>query len=587
MKRHARFFTWRHFFCAVLLVQAMTLGWAQQVITPKKNFAVATAHPLATHAGFEVLRQGGSAVDAAIAAQMVLTLVEPQASGIGGGAFLLHWDGQIVDAWDGRETAPAEVDEHLFIQADGQPMAFMQAVVGGRSVGVPGLVKMLEQAHRQHGQLPWARLFESAITLSEEGFLITPRLHRRLQESADLLKQDAQARALYFDAKGQPYPVGHRLRNPALARILSQIARRGSDAFYLGPVAADMVRRVRNHALNPGRMSLQDLSAYQPRLRSALCTDWQQVWKVCGFPPPSSGHLTIMQMLGILTHLEAADLDMRDGFPTPDWLHRYTEVARLAFADRAQFIADPDFVAPPAGNWLSLLDPAYLRQRASAVGPRSMGKAVAGQPGGRQSAYAPQAHQPEYGTSHLSVVDSKGRAVAMTTTIEAVWGSHIMSDGGTGLPGGFMLNNELTDFSFMPIDVQGRPIANRVQPGKRPRSSMSPTLVFTKQDGQLQLITGSPGGQAIIHYTAKSLIGTLQWGLSPQQAVELPNFGSFNGPTVLERGRFPAQTQEGLKSLGHSVEEAPLESGIQTLYRKSDGWLGGADPRREGSVLGD
>jgi gamma-glutamyltranspeptidase/glutathione hydrolase len=550
-----------------------------------RRFAVAAANPLATQAGFEMLQAGGTAVDAAVAVQMVLALVEPQSSGLGGGAFLLHWDGHRVQAWDGRETAPAAADERLFIGADGRAMPFRQAVVGGRSVGVPGAVRMLEQVHRQHGRLPWARLFEPAIRLAEQGFAVSPRLHELLVGETALLA-DPQARAYFFDAAGQPLPVGHVLRNPALAAVLRRIAAEGSTALLGGSVAADIARRVQQHPRNPGRLSTADLAAYQPRLREPICTDWLARYRVCGMPPPSSGHLAVMQILGLLAQRPPTTDPLQAGVPGPDWLHTYTEAARLAFADRALYVADPDFVSPPSGGWTALLDPAYLRRRAALIGERSMDRASPGVPGEVHSAYAPQAEQPEHGTSHISIVDSEGHALAMTTTIEAVWGSRIMVDGGTGLAGGFLLNNELTDFSLAPTDAQGRPVANRVQPGKRPRSSMSPTLVFDRRDGRLLMTLGSPGGPAIIHFVAKTLIGTLDWGLNAQQAIDLPNFGSFNGPTVLEAGRFAPATIAALQARGHTVVQTDLTSGLQALQRTDSGWFGGADPRREGVVMG-
>ena len=549
------------------------------------RLAVAAANPLATAAGFEVLKAGGSAVDAAVAVQMVLTLVEPQSSGIGGGAFLMHWDGRAVQAWDGRETAPAAADERLFLDADGQPMKFLQAVVGGRSVAVPGAVRMLEAAHRQHGRLPWARLLQPAIDMAENGFAVSPRLHSQLL-SDPALRGDALARAYFYQADGQPLAIGHRLRNPALAAVLRRIATEGSAGLHQGPVAADIVRRVRGHVGNPGRLSEADLAGYSALQREPICSDWLLIYRVCGMPPPSSGHLTLMQILGLLERLPASAAPLRDGVPSADWLHQYAEAARLAFADRALYIADPAFVSPPAKAWTSLLDDAYLRQRAALVGQRSMGVAKPGTPGSERSAWAPQPEQPEYGTSHISIVDGEGRALAMTTTIEAVFGARLMSDGGSGLAGGFMLNNELTDFSLAPADASGRLIANRLQPGKRPRSSMSPTLVFDRRDGRLLMSLGSPGGPAIIHFTAKTLIGTLHWGLDAQRAIDLPNFGSFNGPTLLETGRFPAVTVEALKARGHAVVQTDLTSGLQALQRTATGWFGGADPRREGVVMG-
>ena len=562
-------------------------GWSAQ------RFMVAAANPLATEAGYRILKAGGTAVDAAVAVQMVLTLVEPQSSGIGGGAFLLHWDGRQLQALDGRETAPAEVDERLFLGPEGRPLPFAQAVVGGRSVGVPGTVRMLEEAHRRHGRLPWAGLFEPAVALAEQGFAVSPRMHALLKAET-ALRQYPPAAAYFYRADGEPHPVGHVLRNPALAAVLRQIAARGSAALHQGPVAEDLVRRVREHPTNPGRMSLADLAAYTVQVREPLCTPWR-TWRVCGFPPPSSGHLAVMQILGIVDHLGAAVPGaLSGGRPGADFLHRYTEAARLAYADRALYVADPAFVPAPGGRWEQMLDPAYLRERAAQVGERSMGVATAGVPPAWQRAasaprplFAAQPAQPEGGTSHISIVDADGRALAMTTTIEAVWGARILADGGTGLPGGYLLNNELTDFSFAPADAQGRPIANRVQPGKRPRSSMSPTLVFDAASGALRMSAGSPGGAAIIHFTAKTLLGTLAFGLGAQRAIDLPNFGSLNGPTLLERGRFDAATVDALKARGHAVQEVEMTSGLQAIERTPSGWFGGADPRREGIAMGD
>jgi gamma-glutamyltranspeptidase/glutathione hydrolase len=554
-----------------------------------RRFAVAAANPLAAEAGHQMLEAGGSAIDAAVAVQMVLTLVEPQSSGIGGGALILHWDGQRVEAFDGRETAPAEADERLFLQPDGKPMPFTQAVVGGRAVGVPGALRALELAHQRHGALPWARLFEPAIALAEQGFSVSQRLHQLLREESALKRQPAAA-GFYYDGAGQPWPVGHRLANPALAAVLRAVARGGSAAFYRGPIAQDLVRRVRNHPDNPGRIAERDLASYEAKVREPMCDDWKMRYRICGFPPPSSGHIALMQMLKMLQFNPPEGPALQDGVPSAVWLHQYTEAARLAFADRAQYLADPEFVAAPAGRWSSLLDDGYLRQRARAIGPTSMRRASPGTPGPTRALswrYAPQPEQPEHGTSHLSIVDAQGHAIAMTTTIEAVFGSRILADGGTGLPGGYLLNNQLTDFSLAPAGVDGRPIANRVQPGKRPRSSMSPTLVFDRSDGRLLLSAGSAGGAPIIHHTAKAVLGCLDWGLDAQQSVSLPNFASLNGPTLLERGRFPPATVDALKARGHVVQEVEMTSGLQALQRTSDGWFGGADPRREGVVRGD
>jgi gamma-glutamyltranspeptidase/glutathione hydrolase len=381
--------------------------------------------------------------------------------------------------------------------------------------------------------------------------------------------------------------VGHRLKNPALAAVLRAIAAQGSAALHGGPIAQDIVRRVRSFPGTPGRMTEADLARYEPVQRRALCDDWLARYRVCGFPPPSSGHVAVMQILKLLQFAPSGAAPQAAGAPSEDFVHRYAEASRLAFADRAMYVADPAYVPPPGGAWRSLLADDYLRGRAALISPRSMQQAQPGTPPGAVAALGVQAEQPEHGTSHVSIVDAQGHAIAMTTTIEAVWGSRILADGGTGLSGGFMLNNELTDFSFAPADAQGRAIANRVQPGKRPRSSMSPSLVFDRDSGSIVMSAGSPGGAPIIHYTAKTLIATLDWGLDAQAAIDLPNFGSLNGPTLLERGRFAPATVEALKARGHVVQEADLVSGLQALRRTPEGWRGGADRRREGVVLGD
>jgi gamma-glutamyltranspeptidase/glutathione hydrolase len=562
-------------------------GWAT------RKYAVAAANPLATDAGYQVLKAGGSAMDAAVAVQMVLTLVEPQSSGIGGGAFLLHHDGKTVEAFDGRETAPAAADEKLFLGADGKPVAFYDGVVGGRSVGVPGAVRMLEMAHRQHGKLPWASLFQPAIALAEGGFRVSPRLHTQLKGDAHL-KKDPVAAAYFYKPDGEPHDIGHTLRNPELAAVLRRIAAEGSRAMHEGEIARAIVDKVQKHPTNPGRLALSDLAGYQPKKRAALCHDHRaqgKDYRVCGFPPPSSGAIAVGQILGILARTPAATMAPVDGLPTADWLHHYTEASRLAFADRAQYLGDPDFVQAPGGSWMSLLDPAYLAERAKLIGPQSMKVAQPGTPGGARTGHAPMPDQPEYGTSHISIVDAAGNALAMTTTIEDQFGSRQMVTTSAARSGGFLLNNELTDFSFAPADAQGRPVANRVQPGKRPRSSMAPTLVFDKATSQLVMSGGSPGGALIIHFTAKTLLGVLDWGMTPQQAINLPNFASLNGPSILEEKRFPAATVEALRARGAEVREQAMTSGLQAITRGTAHgemfWFGGADPRREGVVMGD
>jgi gamma-glutamyltranspeptidase/glutathione hydrolase len=552
-------------------------GWTDKPGWHTRTFAVAAANPVATDAGHQVLRAGGSAVDAAVAVQMVLTLVEPQSSGIGGGTLILHWNGQAVEAFDGRETAPAAADERLFLEPDGDPMSFLEAAVGGRSVGTPGTLRVLELAHRRYGRLAWRTLFQPAIHLAEVGFRISPRLYTLLK-GEEHLSRDRTARAYFYTREGPPHPIGTVLKNPALAATLKAVAERGTDAFYTGDVAEDIVAKVRNHAGNPGRLTTADLAGYHAVTRDALCNDWKR-YRLCGFPPPSSGGIAVAQILGILERVPVAK-PLDGGQPTPEMLHAYAEAARLAFADRAQYIGDPAFVAAPAGSWSSLLAPAYLTERAALIGRNAMTTVHPGTPRGIQAAYAPMPSQPEFGTSHVSIVDAYGDALAMTTTIESQFGSRQMVRG-------FLLNNELTDFSFVPADSQGRFIANRVEPGKRPRSSMSPTLVFDKASGRLLMSAGSPGGAPIIHYTAKTLIATLDWGLDVQKAIDLANFGVTEGPILLEAGRFPLSTTSALRARGHDVRELAMPSGLQAIQRTATGWFGGADPRREGVVAGD
>jgi gamma-glutamyltranspeptidase/glutathione hydrolase len=557
-----------------------------------RRHMAAAANPLAAQAGLEILRAGGSAVDAAIAMQMVLGLVEPQSSGIGGGAFLLHWNGDRVQSFDGRETAPAGTTESLFLDAQGHPLPFMEAVVGGRSVGVPGVLRMLELAHRQHGRLAWQRLFGPAIRLAQDGFELSPRLHAVLA-AEKALALDENARRYFYLPDGRPKPAGTRLTNPDYAATLKAVAEGGADAFYRGSIAQSIVSAVRGYATNPGTLDARDLAGYVAKERPPVCTDYKR-WRVCGMGPPSSGGVAVAQMLGVLARRNIAVVPpvmIGDHLePQVDAVHLFSEVGRLAYADRAVHLADPDFVAVDVA---ALLEPSYLAQRARLVTDRSMGHAEAGVPPGTHTSWAEDTSPLRTATSHLSVVDDFGNAVAMTTSIEDAFGSRLMVRG-------FMLNNELTDFSFLPraADAKNRArpdgalVANRVQPGKRPRSSMAPTLVFEKESGRLLASIGSPGGSWIINYVTKTLVSLLDWNLDIQSAIALPNFGSRNGPTELETDRFSAQLANGLRQRGHEVRSIAMTSGLQGIVRGStrDGagvWMGGADPRREGVALGD
>jgi gamma-glutamyltranspeptidase/glutathione hydrolase len=556
-------------------------GYHEKAGWPASKYMVAAANPLAVDAGYQMLKKGGTAIDAAIATQMVLTLVEPQSSGIGGGAFLMYYDGQKVQAFDGRETAPMAADEHLFQHPDGSPMSRVEGIVGGRSTGAPGVLRMLALAHKQHGKLPWKTLFEPAIALSENGFAVSERLNRLLAGDRYIGK-DAQARAYFYDPSGKPWPVGHILKNPALAKTLHEIADGGADVFYKGHIAGDIAAKVRAHPTNPGLLTAQDIAGYQPKEREPVCTDYR-VWTVCGMPPPSSGGIAVAQMLGMFETKDMRALAPANGVPGADAVHMFSEIGRLAYADRDRYAADSDFVPLPGRGVASLLDKSYLAQRAALVGEKSMGIAPAGHPPGIDVAWGMDNSIEAHSTSHISIVDQYGAGLAMTTTVEDAFGSRQMVDG-------FILNNQLTDFSFDSRDASG-PIANRVEPGKRPRSAMSPTIVFDKKTGKLVLTVGSPGGPAIINYVAKVLVGTLDWGLNVQEAISLPNFGSRNGPTELEAGRFPASEIKALEAKGHKVREAEQNSGLHGIERISVHgvplWYGGADPRREGVAKGD
>ena len=550
-------------------------GWAS------KKFMVAAANPLAVEAGYAILKQGGSAIDAAIATQLVLTLVEPQSSGIGGGAFLVHYDGKDVQAFDGRETAPAKATETLFQKADGSPVSRTEGVVGGRSVGAPGVLRMLEMAHKEHGKLPWKTLFGPAIDLSERGFPVSERLNGMLNWDKHIRK-DPVAAAYFYDQAGKPWPVGHLLKNPELADTLRAIASGGADAFYKGYIARDIAAKVAAHPTNPGLLSAADIAGYQAKLRTPVCNDYRS-FTVCGMPPPSSGGIAVAQMLGILETRDMRALAPTDGKVGADAVHLFSEAGRLAYADRNRYAADTDFVPLPGRGIPSLLDKTYLAQRAALIGEKSMGVAKAGKPPGMDVAWGTDNAIETASTSHLVVMDSSGAGLAMTTTVEDAFGSRQMVRG-------FLLNNQLTDFSFDSRDADG-PVANRVEPGKRPRSAMSPTIVFDKKTRKLVLAVGSPGGPAIINYVAKVLVGTLDWGLNVQQAISLPNFGSRNGPTELEAGRFSPAVHDALKARGHQIRSYDMNSGLHGIQRLTihgqQFWFGGADPRREGVAKGD
>jgi gamma-glutamyltranspeptidase/glutathione hydrolase len=545
---------------------------ARKQLVTARQFMVVAAHPLAARAGYDAIRRGGNALDAAIAAQLVLNLVEPQSSGIGGGGFLLHYaagEGKL-SAYDGRETAPASAKPERFLGANGRPLDWPAAVVSGKSVGVPGLLRLLELAYKRHGRLAWAELFEPAIALAEKGFPISPRLHA-LVAADRFLSQDRNARRYFYLPDGTAKPAGTLLKNPEFAAVLKRVAAEGAGAFYRGDIAREVVATVRSHKRAAGDLAEADLSAYAAKQREPLCGAYRG-WKVCGMPPPSSGGFAVLQILKILERFDLRKVEPE----SVEAVHLFAEAGRLAYADRNLYIADPDFVAAPLA---ALLDSGYIDSRAKLIDRgHSMGRARAGNPAGIAASYGPSEPLELPATTHISVVDAEGNAVAMTTSIEAAFGNRQMVRG-------FLLNNQLTDFSWAP-EEGGKPVANRVEARKRPRSSMAPTIVFDEQ-GKLYMVIGSPGGHSIINYVAQTLVGVLDWGMDIQQAIDSPRMGSRNGPTELEQGTRLERLAPGLQRMGHTVRIRPETSGLHGIVRTSEGWAGGADPRREGAALGD
>lgn len=574
-------------------------------MTPVKtaSYAAATANPLATKAACDVLRDGGTAADALVAAQMVLGLAEPQSSGIGGGAFLMYYDAEknTVDAYDGREVAPKSATENYLQWIDDvdrtEPKPSARA--SGRSIGVPGVLRMLDMAHKDHGKSEWRELFDPAIALADQGSTISPRLAQQISESAKDLAGDDAAREYFLNPDGSPRAAGTVLTNPAMAKTLGAIASDGADAFYTGAIAQGIVdaTATTTGGRTPGQVTLDDLSSYQAKKRTALCSPYRD-HEVCGMPNPSSGGTAVASILGILSNFDLAqykpaEVDRNGGVPKAEAVHLIAEAERLAYADRDKYVADSDFVPLPGNSTDTLLNPDYLKKRAGLIDPsKSMGTAQPGDFGPVPLGIQPEDR--EHGTSHISVADRYGDVAAMTTTVESAFGSFHMSDG-------FVLNNQLTDFSATPTGPDGQPLANRVEPGKRPRSSMAPTLVFDRTAdgarGDLQYVLGSPGGSVIIQFVVKTLVGMLDWGLDPQQAVSAVDFGAANSPATGVGGEHPGidTANDGaadplvkrLRELGHQVSVAPQSSGLSALQRDGDGWIGGADPRREGAVMGD
>ena len=537
-----------------------------------ETYMIAIAHPLAAEAGRRVLEKGGSAVDAAITAELVLTLVEPQSSGIGGGAFMVHYDASqgLNESYDGRETAPASAAPDMFIDAAGKPIPWPKAATGGLAVGVPGALRMLALAHADHGILPWADLFQPAIRLAEDGFKVTPRLSGLLAKDTEM--PDIPGPREYFYPGGKPLKAGDTLKNPDLAKVLRAVADKGAAAFYTGDIAEGITRAIATAAVNPAIMTAHDLAGYIARKREPVCIPYRTV-RVCGMGPPSSGGILIAQILGILDHF---DLGAMKPF-SAEAAHLIVEASRLAFADRNIYVADSDFVPVPVEG---LIDPAYLAERARLISPdKRMPEAAPGRAGRTAWHWSAEADASKgLSTTHFSVLDRHGNLVSMTASIERAFGSKHMAQG-------FLLNNELTDFSFRPT-ADGFPVANAVMPGKRPRSTMSPTIVFDANDKPL-LAIGSPGGSRIAGYTLKVILGVIDWHMHVADAIAAPNIVSRGGPVELEAGTAAEALQPALQALGHKVSLSEMNSGLHGIYLGRGGIVGGADPRREGVVLGD
>lgn len=558
--------------------RALDLPEGATGLTPKplvkaEKHMIVAAHPLAAEAGLQMLRKGGSAIDAGVAAQMVLTLVEPQSSGIGGGAFILYWEAaaETLTSYDGRETAPAGATPDLFLDAAGNPLSRPDAMQSGLSVGVPGVIAVLKLVHDEYGRLPWAELFQPAINIAREGFPVSSRLAKMLAET-DPESFAPSARAYFYDAAGTPRPAGYLLKNPELAETFDLIARDGPEAFYKGAIATDIAKAVQNDPRRPGTLSVKDLESYTAWPRQPVCVPYRGR-KVCGSGPPSSGAVAVGQTLGIL-----APFDLGATPFEPEAAHLIAEAERLAYADRAQYLADPDFVPVPLKG---LLDKNYLATRRELIDPR---RAQASVSAGKPPVVPPSAFGRDQtreggGTSHISVVDAGGDAFSMTTSIETAFGARTMARG-------FLLNNQLTDFSFLPKDAGGRPIANRVEPGKRPRSSMDPTMIFG-EDGELNHVLGSPGGPGIILFNLKTIFALVDWQMNAAEAAALFNFGSTQDVVLMEPGEDWDSLAAALEAKGHKVRRMPLTSGEHIITVTSDGLEGGADPRREGVALGD
>lgn len=555
------------------LLPEQSTGLINHLPVQAKEYLVVSANQHISQAAQTILQQGGNAIDAAVAAAIMVTLVEPQSAGIGGGAFLLYFNQaqKILTSIDARETAAALAKPNRFLNAQGLPLSYPDAVNNGQSIGVPALLRGLELAHQRYGKLPWKELFTPTIELAQSGFAISPRLHQLVLKDPFLKYNAAALHYFYLPHQDPPQvkPVGTILKNPELANTLMLVASQGANVFYESPLAQAVINAVQQHP-RPGDLSLNDLKNYQAIEREVVCGPYRR-WKICGMGPPSSGGITLLQILGLLERFNWQNNQLT----TVDTIHLFAEAGSLAYADRDRYIADPKFIAVPIKE---LLNPIYLQQRSQLIDQQqSMGIAKPGNFPGFAQFLGDDSQSELPATSHFSIVDQQGNAVSLTMSVAAAFGTRIMVKG-------FFLNNELTDFSFLP-DQDGRPIANQVGPNKRPRSSMSPTLVFDEKE-KLRMVIGSAGGPAIINFVAKAVMGVLDWNLDLQQAVRLPNMGSRNAQTELEKNSVLEKYIPDLKARGHNVKLLDLNSGTHGIWVDANGLWSGIDTRREGVALG-
>ncbi len=535
------------------------------------KYMVVTADEAASKAGEEILTKGGSAIDAVIAAQLVLNVVEPQSSGIGGGGFLLYYDSKTKKTiyLNGRETAPAKASPRMLLDREGKPREFNDVVQGGLSVATPGALKILQEAHEKYGKLEWKELFKPAIKLAREGFLVSTRLHT-LAAHISYLKYSDEAAKIYLKPDGTAYQVGEIIKNPNLAKTLQTIADEGIEPFYSGKIAKDIVSAVQNSKINPGVLSAQDLKNYQSKKGDLICANYRVIYKICSMPLPSSGGVTLLQILGILENFDLATLDPQSA----QAVHLVAEATRLAYADRNEYLGDVSGV-PIA----KMLDKKYLKSRSVLINKKTaLPKVEAGKfSEANHKMIVNDAAVELPSTTHLSVVDADGNAVSFTSSIEYFFGSALAVDG-------FLLNNQMTDFSFVP-EINGKPVANRIEPNKQPRSSMTPTFVFDKND-KLLMVVGSPGGPRIIQYSLKTILDVLDWKLDVQKAISMPNYVVLNDVLELEKNTAITKLAPALRKMGHQIKIKELTSGIHAIVANDNGLKGGADPRRDGVAVG-